>query len=258
MAKSVKHPKGRKSRSRPSHKHKPAYRRVLLKISGEGLSAPQGFGLGGDALEYVAAQVAEVRALNVQVVIVVGGGNMVRGTSLARDFRLPEATAHQMGMLATVINALALRETFEAAGMKSRVLSSLPVATVCEPFDRLRCLELLEGGRVVILAGGTGRPFVTTDTAAALAAVEIGADALFKATQVDGVYSADPHKNPRAEFYPELSYDRVINERLAVMDLSAVDLCQRNGMPIVVFNLHQTGNMKRAVLGYDIGTLVSD
>ncbi|NLX13559.1 MAG: hypothetical protein GXY44_07900, partial [Phycisphaerales bacterium] len=137
MAKSVKHQKGRKGRARPSHKHKPTYRRVLLKISGEGLSAPQGFGLGRDALDYVASQVAEVRALNVQVAIVVGGGNMIRGASLAGDSRIPEATAHQMGMLATVINALALRETFEAAGMKARVLSSLPVASVCEPFDRL-------------------------------------------------------------------------------------------------------------------------
>ncbi len=257
MAKSVKTSKGRKSRPRPSHKHKPAYRRVLLKISGEGLSAPQGFGLGGDALEYVTSQVAEVRALNVQVAIVVGGGNIIRGTAFARDSHIPEATAHQMGMLATLINALALRESFEAAGMKARVLSNLPVATVCEPFDRHRCMELLDTGRVVILAGGTGRPFVTTDTAAALAAVEIGADALFKATQVDGVYSADPHKNPHAEFYPKLSYDRVINERLAVMDLSAVDLCQRNDMPIVVFNLHQAGNMKRAVRGQNIGTVVT-
>jgi uridylate kinase len=156
-----------------------------------------------------------------------------------------------------VINALALQETLEARDMPTRVLSSIQISSVCEPFIRRRCIRHLEKRRVAVLAAGTGRPFVTTDTAAALGAVELDADALFKATQVDGVYSADPKKDPKAEFYPTLSYDRVINERLQVMDLSAVDMCQRNGVPIVVFNLHQPGNMKRIIEGQPVGTVIS-
>jgi uridylate kinase len=161
-----------------------------------------------------------------------------------------------MGMLATVINALALSETLESAGVAARVQSALPVGA-CERFIRGRCVHHLEKGRVVVLAGGTGRPFVTTDTAAALAAAEIGADAVLKATQVDGVYSADPRKDPKATLYSRLSYDRVINERLAVMDLSAVELCQRGGTRIVVFNMHQGGNLKRVLMGEAVGTVVS-
>ena len=236
---------------------KPVYRRVLLKISGEGLAGADGFGIAADALGRVGGEIREVGGLGVQLAVVVGGGNILRGSAFAREGQFPEATAHYMGMLATVMNALALQEALEAIGVQARVLSSLPVAMVCEPFVRRRCVHHLEKGRVVILAGGTGRPFVTTDTAAALGAAEIGAQAVLKATQVDGVYSADPKKDPKARLYHRLTYDQVINERLAVMDLSAVELCQRIGIPIVVFNLHVSGNLKRVILGEAVGTIVS-
>ncbi len=233
------------------------YHRVLLKISGEGLAGPQGFGIGGDALTHVANEIQQAHELGVQIAVVVGGGNILRGHTFAQNTQIPEATAHYMGMLATVMNALALQETLEARRLQTRVLSSIEVASVCEPYIRRRCIHHLEKGRVAILAAGTGRPFVTTDTAAALAAVEIGADALFKATQVDGVYSADPKKEPEAERYEQLSYDSVIDKRLKVMDVSAIDLCQRNAVPIVVFNLHKPGNMKRILEGEAIGTIIS-
>jgi uridylate kinase len=227
-----------------------------LKISGEGLASPDGFGIGDEALRRVAAEIKDVHDQGVQVAVTVGGGNILRGGTFASKSHIPEATAHYMGMLATVMNALALQETLETMGLDTRVMSSIAVASVCEPFVRRRCIRHLQKNRIVILAAGTGRPFVTTDTAAALSAAEIGADVLFKATQVDGVYSADPKKVPDAEFYHTLSYDRVINERLKVMDLSAVDMCQRNHIPIVVFNLHNPGNMKRLVQGETIGTVI--
>ncbi len=229
---------------------------MLLKISGEGLAGPQGFGIGGEALGRVAGEIASVRNLGAEVAVVVGGGNILRGESFSRTTQIPEATAHYMGMLSTVINALALQETLEGMGLQTRVLSSLTISAVCEPFIRRRAVHHLEKGRVVILAAGTGRPFVTTDTAAALSAVEIGADALFKATQVDGVYSADPKKQPDAERYTRLTYDRVIDERLKVMDVAAVDMCQRNNVPIVVFNLHESGNMAGIIQGREIGTVI--
>jgi uridylate kinase len=227
-----------------------------LKVSGEGLAGPDGFGIGNDALQRVADEIHSVYQAGVQIAIVVGGGNILRGGTFATDSHIPEATAHYMGMLATVINALALQETLEAKDMQAHVMSSIAIASVGEPFSRRRCLRYLDKGHVVILAGGTGRPFVTTDTAAALGAVEIHADALLKATQVDGVYSADPKKDPSAEFYPTLDYQKVIDERLAVMDLSAVDMCQRNNVPIVIFNLHKPGNMKRVISGEKVGTVI--
>ena len=233
-----------------------AYRRVVLKISGEGLSGSEGFGIGPEALQHVAGEVRDVHVLGLQIAIVVGGGNILRGGTFSRTCHIAEATAHHMGMLATVINALALQEAMEHLGIQARVLSAVAVHSVCEPFIRRRCIRHLEKGRVALLAGGTGRPFVTTDTAAALAAAEINAEAVFKATQVDGVYTADPKKDPTARFCSELTYDQVINGRLAVMDLSAVDMCQRNGTRIVVFNLHKAGNMKRIVQGEKIGTVI--
>jgi uridylate kinase len=232
------------------------YRRIQLKISGEGLAAPDGFGIGDEALHRVAAEIKSVHDLGVEVAVTIGGGNILRGGTFAAKSHIPEATAHYMGMLATVMNALALQETIESIGLDTRVMSSIAIASVCEPFVRRRCIRHLSKNRVVILAAGTGRPFVTTDTAAALSASEISADALFKATQVDGVYSADPKKDPNAQFYPTLSYDQVINERLKVMDLSAVDMCQRNKIPIVVFNLHEAGNMRRIILGESVGTVI--
>lgn len=236
---------------------KPNYRRIQLKLSGEGLAGPEGFGIGNDALRRVASEIKDVHDLGVQVGVTIGGGNILRGGTFASKSQIPEATAHYMGMLATVMNALAMQEVLEAMGVDTRVMSSIAIASVCEPFDRRRCIRHLGKGRVVIMAAGTGRPFFTTDTAAALSAAEIGADALFKATQVDGVYSDDPKKVPTAEFYKQLNYDRVINERLKVMDLSAVDMCQRNNIPIVVFNLHKPGNMKRILLGEPIGTMIA-
>ncbi len=233
------------------------FHRIQLKLSGEGLASPDGFGIGSEALQRVAAEIKDVHDLGAQIAITIGGGNILRGGTFAANSHIPEATAHYMGMLATVMNALALQETLESIGLITRVMSSIAIASVCEHFVRRRCIRHLEKGRVVILAAGTGRPFVTTDTAAALSAAEINADALFKATQVDGVYSADPKKDPKAEFYPTLSYDHVINERLKVMDLSAVDMCQRNNIPIVVFNLHKPGNMKRILMGETVGTTVS-
>ncbi len=238
-------------------KSKPAFRRILLKLSGEGFAGPEGFGIGPEQLARIAREIHEVHRAGVQVAVVVGGGNILRGGAFAGKTAIPEATAHYMGMLATVINALALQEALESLKIQARTMSSIPVGTVCEVFDRRRCIRHLEKGRVVVLAGGTGRPFFTTDTAASLAAVEIGADALFKATQVDGVYSADPKKDSKAKFYAKLSYDRVIDERLAVMDLSAVEMCQRCGVTIVVFNLHRAGNLKRAAIGEQVGTIVS-
>lgn len=233
------------------------FNRILLKISGEGLAGSEGFGIGGAALAHIAGEVRGVHELGVQIGIVVGGGNILRGERFARETHITEATAHYMGMLATVMNALALQETLEAEGMQTRVLSSIHIASVCEPYIRRRAVHHLEKGRITVLAAGTGRPFVTTDTAAALSAVELKADALVKATQVDGVYSADPKKDPSARFYERLSYDRVIDERLKVMDLSAVDLCQRHGVRIHVFDLHRPGNLKRLVQGEAVGTTIS-
>lgn len=236
---------------------KPAYKRVVLKISGEGLAEPDGSGIGGQALTRIAEEIRQVHKAGVNIAVVVGGGNILRGAEFVEQCRVPEATAHYMGMLATVLNALALQETLEAMGLPTRVLSSIAIASVCRLFSRRRCLGHLEKGRAVILAAGTGRPFFTTDTAAALTAAEINADAVFKATQVDGVYSADPKKDPRAKFYPTLTYDQVIDQRLAVMDLSAVDLCQRQSIPIIVFNLHKPGHLKRIIDGETIGTVVT-
>ncbi len=234
----------------------PRFQRILLKISGEGLAPPDGFGIGGDALHRVADEVRQVHEIGVEIAVVVGGGNILRGETFARQAHIPEATSHYMGMLATVMNALALQEVLEAKGMQTRVLSSLNISSVCEPFIRRRCIHHLEKGRIAVLAAGTGRPFVTTDTAAALAAVELKADVLFKATQVDGVYSSDPKTNPDAEFHPTLSYDHVIDQRLKVMDVSAVDMCQKHNVPIIVFNLHQPGNLTRIIAGEQIGTII--
>ena len=234
-----------------------AYRRVQLKISGEGLASPDGFGIDAEALERSASEIQKVYALGTEIAVTVGGGNILRGNRFAQESRIPEATAHYMGMLATVMNSLALQETLESMDVPTRVMSSIAIASVCEPYVRRRCVRHLEKGRVVVLAAGTGRPFVTTDTAAALASVEIKADVLFKATQVDGVYSDDPKKKPDATLYEKLTYDQVIDERLGIMDVSAVDMCQRHGVPIVVFNLHKSGNMKRVVQGEAVGTIIS-
>ncbi len=233
------------------------YRRLVLKISGEGFCRPGGIGIDGEMLEKIAAEILGVARLGIQVAVVVGGGNFLRGASVAQKSRIQPATAHYMGMLATVINALALQDVLEAHGQETRVQSSIAIAAACEPFIRRRCIAHMQKGRVVILAAGTGRPFVTTDSAAALVAVEIGADVLLKATKVDGVYSADPVRDSSARRYARLTYNRVIDDRLKVMDVSAVDMCQQNGVPIIVFSLLKPGNMRRVCLGETVGTTIS-
>jgi uridylate kinase len=237
---------------------KPKYRRVMLKISGEGFCKEGGQGIDGEELSTIASEIADVAKLGVQLAVVVGGGNFIRGTSAAVRLRVHEATAHYMGMLSTVINALALQDTLEGLGLVTRVQSAIAVESVCEKFIRRRGIHHLEKGRTVVLAAGTGNPFVTTDTCAALRAIEMGANVLLKATKVDGVYSDDPVKNTQAVLYEKLSYNEVIDQRLKVMDVSAIDLCQRNNVPILVFNLKKHGNMRRAVMGPEqVGTLIA-
>jgi uridylate kinase len=232
------------------------YKRVLLKISGEGLCRTGGFGIDGEELERVGHEVKAVRELGSEVAVVVGGGNIIRGSQVARHAHIEEVTGHYMGMLATVINALAIQDTLESLGVATRVQSAVAVDRVCEKFIRRRAIRHLEKDRVVIFAGGTGNPFVTTDTGAALRASEVGACVLLKATKVDGVFSDDPMTHPDARLLQHLSYNAVIDARLEVMDVSAIDLCQRNDIPIIVFNLKKPGNMSEVVRGRPIGTLV--
>ncbi|MBI4717753.1 MAG: UMP kinase [Planctomycetes bacterium] len=234
----------------------PRYRRVLLKISGEGLCTPGTTGIDGGQLRRIAAEIKLVVDLGVQVCVVVGGGNIVRGSAIAKQTPIEEATGHYMGMLATVINALAVQDTLESLGVPTRVQSALAIESVCEKFIRRRAIRHLEKGRVVIFAAGTGNPFVTTDTGAALRAAEIHADVLLKATKVDGVYTADPVTDASARRIERLNFNEVIDQRLRVMDLSAVDLCQRNAVPIVVLDLNRPGNMRGVVLGEGIGTVI--
>jgi len=232
------------------------YSRVLLKISGEGLCRQGGKGIDGEALRRIGGEIREVVDLRIQLCLVVGGGNIVRGAELARQSHIVEATGHYMGMLGTVINALAIQDTLETMGLDTRVQSAVAVDRVCEKFIRRRAIRHLEKNRVVIFAGGTGNPFVTTDTCAALRATEVGAEVVLKATKVDGVYDRDPVGDPSARRFTHLTYNEVIDRRLAVMDVSAIDMCQRNNVPIIVFDLNMPGNMRRAVMGEPIGTRI--
>src|SRR3954462_10257608 len=215
----------------------PAYKRVLLKISGEGFCHEGGFGIEAPELENIARQCVEVAQMGVQLAIVVGGGNFIRGATFAEDGHIPRATADYMGMLATVLNALALQETMEVLGQPTRVLSAISVHAVSEPFIHRRAIRHLEKGRAVILAAGTGNPFFTTDTCAALRATELEADVVLKATKVDGIHDKDPKKNPDAQLYHTVSYEEVHQKQLRVMDLTAITLCMERKLPIVVFNL---------------------
>src|SRR5436190_3446303 len=215
----------------------PAYKRVLLKISGEGFCHEGGFGIEAPELENIARQCVEVAQMGVQLGIVVGGGNFIRGATFAEDGHIPRATADYMGMLATVLNAVALQETMEAMGQPTRVMSAIGVYSVCEPFLRRRAIRHLEKGRAIILAAGTGNPYFTTDTSAALRATEIQADVLLKATKVDGVYSADSKKDPKAMLYREISYEQLHRDQLRAMDLTAITLCMERKIPLVLFNL---------------------
>lgn len=235
---------------------KAKYQRVVLKISGEGFCAPGGFGIQGPELARVADELNTVADLGVELAVVVGGGNFMRGASFAADLDIALATADYMGMLATVLNALALQEALEKLGRDTRVQSALSISRVCESFIRRRAIRHLEKGRVVIMAAGTGNPHVTTDSCAALRAAELGANALLKGTKVDGVYDADPMKNPNAKLYERVTYNQVIDGRLKVMDVSAIDVCQQHEIPIVVFNLFKPGTMKRVICGEELGTSV--
>jgi uridylate kinase len=235
---------------------KPAYKRVLLKISGEGFCHEGGFGIEAPELELIAKQCVEVAKMGIQLAVVVGGGNFIRGATFAEDGRIERATADYMGMLATVVNALALQETMESMGQPTRVLSALNVSQVCEPFLRRRAIRHLEKGRSIILAAGTGNPFFTTDTCAALRATEIAADVVLKATKVDGIYTADPKKDPTATKYDVLTYEQVLRDELRVMDLSAITLCKENKIPLVVFNLRKEGNIARVMRGEKVGTRI--
>jgi uridylate kinase len=237
----------------------PKYRRVLLKLSGESLGHNGKPGISLDETHAICRQLKLIVDRGVQLAIVVGGGNILRGAHFSANVdTIKQATADTMGMLATVMNGLALQDTFESLGCPTRLMSAIAMDEVCEPYIRRRAIRHLEKGRVVILAGGTGNPFVTTDTAAALRGRELHVDVLLKATKVDGVYNDDPVKNPYAERYEKLTYDQVIQQNLKVMDLSAFDLCREAKLPIFVFNFHRDRAIERAVAGMSIGTLVGE
>jgi len=231
------------------------FSRILLKLSGESLGNAQGSGISPEAVRQMAEQICEVRQLGVQVVVVVGGGNIFRGTS-GSERGIERATGDYMGMLATVINALALQDALEKLGCPTRVQSAIALAQVAEPFIRRRAVRHLEKGRVVIFGGGTGNPYFSTDTAAALRANEIGAAVILKATKVDGVYDSDPKKNPRARKFAEISYLEALQRQLKVMDSTAFSLCMDNKMPIIVFDFSKPHNLKRVIMGEKVGTLV--
>jgi len=235
----------------------PVFRRVLLKLSGEGLMGEKDYGLDPQMLAVVAEEIRTVHALGVQVCIVIGGGNIYRGVSGAAA-GMDRASADYMGMLATVINSLAVQNTLERIGLQTRVVSAIPMTTVCEPYIRRRAVRHMEKGRVVIFAAGTGNPFFTTDTAAALRAAEMGCDALLKGTQVDGVYSDDPRKNKSAERYDRLTYMDVLSRDLKVMDASAISLARENRIPIVVFSLHNPGAFAQVMRGEGRFTIITD
>ena len=232
------------------------YKRVVLKLSGEALAAGKGFGVDVDRVHEIAAEIAEVHLLGVEMAIVVGGGNFFRGVA-EQAKNMDRVSADHMGMLATVINALALQDALEKHGVHTRVQSAIEMNQVAEPFIRRRALRHLEKGRVVIFAGGTGNPYFSTDTAASLRAMEIKADAILKATKVDGIYDADPMLVKDAKKIVEISYMDVLKQGLKVMDLTAISLCKDNNLPIIVFNLNGRGNIKKVVTGEKIGSLVS-
>ncbi len=234
----------------------PVFKRILLKLSGEALAAGQGFGVDGDRVQEIAAELQDVHALGVQIAVVVGGGNFFRGVAeQARD--MDRVSADHMGMLATVINALALQDALEKRGVYTRVMSAIEMNQVAEPFIRRRAMRHLEKGRLVIFAAGTGNPYFSTDTAASLRAMEVKADVILKATKVDGIYDADPVLVKDAKMFDQISYMDVLKKGLQVMDSTAISLCKDNNLPIIVFNLNRPGNIKRVLTGEKLGSLVS-
>jgi uridylate kinase len=234
------------------------YRRVILKISGEGFCKPGGFGIDTEELALIASEIRDAAGQGVEIAVVVGGGNIIRGGELAREGQIDQSTADYMGMLGTVINGLALKEALENLGQPTRLMSAIEIPAVSEPFIRARALRHFEKGRVLVLAAGTGNPFFTTDTCAALRGTELKADILLKATKVDGVYSADPAKDPGAVRYDRLSFHQALDEQLGVMDLTALTMCMERRLPILVFRFKDRGNIRRVVAGEDIGTLITN
>ena len=239
-----------------SHSPAPLYRRIVLKLSGESFQGSQGFGIDAETVHSIAREVKEVSDLGIEMAIIVGGGNIFRGTR-QKSLSIDRATGDYMGMLATVINGLALQDALEKQGVVTRLLSAIDMAQVAEPFIRRRAMRHLEKGRVVIFAAGTGNPYFSTDTAAALRAMEIKAHAILKATRVDGIYDADPEKVPGAKLFERITYLDVIQKGLAVMDSTAISLCMDNRMPILVFNMNRPGNIRRAVMGEKVGSTVT-
>jgi uridylate kinase len=233
------------------------YRRVLLKLSGEAFCAPGSSGIEPEELALIAAEVKEAHESGAQVAVVVGGGNFVRGAKFAKAAHIHQAVADHMGMLATVLNGLALKEALLHQGVDSRVMSAIEIRAVAEPFIRNRALRHLDKKRVVILVAGTGNPFCTTDTCAALRATELECDVLMKATKVDGVYTADPNKDPGAKRYDSLTFEEVIAKNLGVMDMTAITMCREQNIPVLVFDFKRRGNIRRAISGEKIGTLVT-
>src|SRR5580658_9349342 len=244
------------AKRKSEEKSAPVYQRLVLKLSGESLSGPHDSGIDAETIQGIAREVKEVRDLGVQVALMVGGGNIFRGAR-QRDLAIDRATGDYMGMLATVINGLALQDALEKAGCQTRLLSAIEMHQVAEPFIRRRAARHLEKGRVVIFAGGTGNPYFSTDTAAALRAMEIKAEVILKATRVDGVYDADPEKVAGAKRFEQITYLDVLKLGLKVMDSTAISLCKDNNLPIIVFNLNQHGNIRRVVSGEKIGSRVS-
>jgi len=234
------------------------YRRVLLKISGESLSDGSSHGLNADALHHLATQIIDAAASGAALAVVVGGGNIVRGATLAKAKLIPQASADYMGMLGTIINGIALKETLDRLGQPARLMSAINITAVAEPFIRGRALRHMEKGRVVILGGGTGNPFCTTDTAAALRAIELDCEIVLKATKVDGVYSADPTTNPDAKRFEKLTFAQAIERKLAVMDLTALSMCMQQQLPIIVFNFKTPGNIRAVIEQKPIGTMISN
>jgi uridylate kinase len=233
----------------------PLYRRILLKLSGEALVGSEAYVIDPEVLDRFAGEIRDLADVGVQVALVIGGGNIFRGAGLAAQ-GMDRVTGDQMGMLATVMNGLAMQDALERLGVAARVMSALKINQVCEDYIRRRAMRHLEKGRVVVFAAGTGNPFFTTDSAASLRAIEVGADLLIKATKVDGIYSADPMVDPGATFYPRISYDRALREGLQVMDTTAIVLCRDHGMPLRVMNINEPGALLRLIRGEDVGSLV--
>jgi uridylate kinase len=233
------------------------FKRVLLKLSGESLEGEQGFGISSEVLDFFAEEVKKVHDVGVELGLVIGGGNIYRGLSAAKQ-GIDRATGDQMGMLATMINSLALQNAIEKIGVHTRLMSAIKMEEIAEPYIRRRAIRHLEKGRVVILGAGTGHPYFSTDTAASLRAVEIGADVIVKGTRVDGVFDSDPEKNPNALKFEQISYMDILKKNLRIMDLTAVSLCQENNLPMMVFNMDVPGNLLKLVMGEPIGTFISE